>query len=223
MIKKSFEVVDLGRMSYAQALLEQEKLFNGILEKKRQGIVHNDSTLLLVEHNPVYTLGKSGDLKNLIHDPKDIGAEFFKASRGGDITYHGPGQIVGYPIFDLEQFEMGVGKYIWSIEESIIDVIKPLGIMGDRLSDASGVWLDVDQPRVRKVCAIGVKASRYITMHGFAFNVNTDLKFFDYIVPCGIRDKGVTTVEKELGEFQDFENTKASVVEAFEKYFVRSN
>ena len=223
MTNKSFNVVDLGKMSFARALEEQERLFNGILEKKRQGTSHNDSTLLLVEHNPVYTLGKSGDLKNLIHDPKDIGAEFFKARLGGDITYHGPGQIVGYPIFDLEQFNMGIGKYIWSIEEAIIDVIRPLGLIGNRLSDASGVWLDIDQPEVRKVCAIGVKASRYVTMHGFAFNVNTDLKYFDYIIPCGIQDKGVTSVAKELGETQNFEKTKASVVEAFEQHFIRTS
>ena len=223
MAEKSFQVVDLGRMSFAEALVEQERRFNGILDKKRQGLSHDDSTLLLVEHNPVYTLGKSGDLKNLIHDPKDIGAEFYKASRGGDITYHGPGQIVGYPIFDLEHFDMGIGKYIWSIEEAIIDVIKPLGLHGERLNDASGVWLDIDRPEVRKICAIGVKASRYVTMHGFAFNVNTDLKYFDYIIPCGIDDKGVTSVSKELESTQSFENTKASVVEAFEKHFVRVN
>lgn len=222
-MKDAFKTIDLGRMSYAEALAIQEQHFNGILEKKRNGQSHNDSVLLLVEHNPVYTLGKSGDEKNLIHDPKSIGAEFYRTTRGGDITYHGPGQIVGYPIFDLEQLDMGIGKYIWSIEESIIDVIEPLGLKGARIDEASGVWLDIDTAEVRKICAIGVKASRYVTMHGFAFNVNTDLRYFDHIIPCGIDDKGVTSIEKELGTEQDLEKTKASVVEAFERHFVRKN
>ncbi len=134
-----------------------------------------------------------------------------------------PGQIVGYPIFDLEQLGMGIGKYIWSIEEAIIDVIEPLGLKGARIEEASGVWLDIDTAQVRKICAIGVKASRYVTMHGFAFNVNTDLRYFDHIIPCGIDDKGVTSIEKELSVEQDLEKTKASVVEAFESHFVRKN
>jgi lipoyl(octanoyl) transferase len=222
-MKDAFKTIDLGRISYAEALAIQEQHFNGILDKKRNGQSHDDSVLLLVEHNPVYTLGKSGDEKNLIHDPKSIGAEFYRTTRGGDITYHGPGQIVGYPIFDLEQLDMGIGKYIWSIEEAIIDVIEPLGLKGARIEEASGVWLDIDTAQVRKICAIGVKASRYVTMHGFAFNVNTDLRYFDHIIPCGIDDKGVTSIEKELSVEQDLEKTKASVVEAFESHFVRKN
>lgn len=222
-MKDAFKTIDLGRMSYAEALAIQEQHFNGILDKKRKGQSHDDSVLLLVEHNPVYTLGKSGDEKNLIHDPKSIGAEFYRTTRGGDITYHGPGQIVGYPIFDLEQLDMGIGKYIWSIEEAIIDVIELLGLKGARIEEASGVWLDIDTAQVRKICAIGVKASRYVTMHGFAFNVNTDLRYFDHIIPCGIDDKGVTSIEKELSVEQDLEKTKDSVVEAFESHFVRKN
>jgi lipoyl(octanoyl) transferase len=218
-MKKAFDTRDLGRMSYEEALSIQEFYFNGMLEQKRKAEQVQNSVFLLVEHNPVYTLGKSGDPENLVNDPKSVGAEFFRTSRGGDITYHGPGQIVGYPIFDLEQFGIGVGKYIWSIEEAIIDVIKPYGLEGERLSDASGVWLDVGKPSVRKICAIGVKASRYVTMHGFAFNVNTDLGFFNHIIPCGIQDKGVTSMENELGRPMDMENIKASVVEAFTDHF----
>lgn len=218
-MKTAFETRDLGKMSYEEALEIQEKYFNEMLDKKRLGVDDLDSIFLMVEHNPVYTLGKSGDIENLVSDPKSIGAEFFKTSRGGDITYHGPGQIVGYPIFDLEQFGMGVGKYIWSIEEAIIDVLKPFGIYGERLPDASGVWLDVGKPSVRKICAIGVKASRYVTMHGFAFNVNTDLGFFNHIIPCGIQDKGVTSMERELGKPMDMKTIKASVVEAFKIHF----
>lgn len=218
----SFKILDLGRMSYAEALEAQENLFQRILEQKRKGESHQLNTLILVEHNPVYTLGKSGDLKNLKRTPEDVGAEFFKTSRGGDITYHGPGQLVGYPIFDLEQFDMGIAKYIWSIEEAIIDTIDELGIKGARIQEASGVWLDCETEKARKICAIGVKASRYVTMHGFAFNINTDLAFFDHIVPCGIDDKGVTSVQREKEKHQDFDAIKALVVQNLRKYFIRS-
>lgn len=217
-----FNVLDLGRMSYAEALEVQEKIFQQILDHKKNGQSHNLNTLILVEHNPVYTLGKSGDLSNLKRSPEDVGAEFYKTSRGGDITFHGPGQLVGYPIFDLEHFEMGIAKYIWSIEQAIIDTIKDLGIDGYRISDASGVWLDPQTENVRKICALGVKASRYVTMHGFAFNINTDLAYFDHIVPCGIDDKGVTSLEREKENHQDFEMIKAMVVQSFKKLFVRS-
>ena len=175
--------------------------------------------VILVEHDPVYTLGKSGDLKNLKRTPEEVGAEFFKSSRGGDITYHGPGQIVGYPIFDLESFGIGIAQYIWNIEEAIIQTIAPMGIEGGRIKEASGVWLDHDNDAARKICAIGVKASRYVTMHGFAFNVNTDLGFFDHIIPCGIDDKAVTSLEKELDSLQDIEVVKEKVVDAFENLF----
>lgn len=217
-----FSVLDLGRMGYAEALEVQEKIFRQILDHKKNGQSHNLNTLILVEHNPVYTLGKSGDLSNLKRTPEDVGAEFYKTSRGGDITYHGPGQLVGYPIFDLEHFEMGIAKYIWSIEQAIINTIKDLGIDGYRISDASGVWLDPETESVRKICALGVKASRYVTMHGFAFNINTDLTYFDHITPCGIDDKGVTSLEREKENHQDFEMIKAMVVQSFKKLFVRS-
>ena len=206
-------------MSYADALAIQEQHFQKILEAKRLGKSHADNTLLLVEHLPVYTLGKSGDESNLKRKPEDVGAAFYKTTRGGDITYHGPGQIVGYPIFDLEQFEIGIGQYIWNIEEAIINVIAQHGITGGRIKEASGVWLDVHAEEVRKICAIGVKASRYVTMHGFAFNVNTDLSYFDHIIPCGIDDKGVTSLENEVGRKLDFDLLKNQVVKAFQELF----
>lgn len=209
-------------MSYEQALVIQEGQFNHILSLKREGKAHDENTLFLVEHDPVYTLGKSGDPGNLIHNPDEVGATFFRTSRGGDITYHGPGQIVGYPVFDLEQFGIGLAKYIWNIEEAIIHTIAGYGLKGGRIAEASGVWLDVNTPRTRKLCAIGVKASRYVTMHGFAFNVNTDLGFFGHIIPCGINDKGVTSLQQELGHEMDVEEVKLEVVKAFSGIFQRA-
>jgi lipoyl(octanoyl) transferase len=214
-----FDVLDLGRMGYAQALLEQESRFNAMLDAKRQGQKGLRGTLLLVEHDPVYTLGKSGKLEHLKKTPQEVGAEFYKTSRGGDITYHGPGQIVGYPIFDLEYFQMGIADYIHAVEESIIQVIAAHGLKGDRIGDASGVWLDPTSPNARKICAIGVKASRYVTMHGFAFNVNTDLSYFEHIIPCGIDDKGVTSLAHETGQSCDIDQVKSAVCIAFDKIF----
>ena len=220
--EQPFKILDLGKMGYGEALEIQEKLFREILESKRNGQKHDLNTLILVEHTPVYTLGKSGDLNNLKRKPEDVGAEFYKTTRGGDITFHGPGQLVGYPVFDLEQFDMGLAKYIWSIEEAIIETISELNINGGRISDASGVWLDIDNEKVRKICALGVKASRYVTMHGFAFNINTDLTYFDHMIPCGIDDKGVTSLKQEKKNHQDFEAIKAMVVLKFQKLFQRS-
>jgi lipoyl(octanoyl) transferase len=180
-------------------------------------------TLIFVEHPHVYTLGKSGSENNLLIDyiqlqAKD--AEFFKTDRGGDITYHGPGQLVGYPIFDLESIKIGLKEYINRIEEAVILTISDFGLKGSRLEGATGVWLDPDQKgRTRKICAIGVKSSRFVTMHGFAFNVNTDLTYFDYINPCGYTDKGVTSLEKELGGKQDFGEIKLLVKNNIQKTF----
>jgi lipoyl(octanoyl) transferase len=216
---EQFKTLDLGRLGYGDALKIQEEQFKAILDVKRQGVHHELSTLIFVEHNPVYTLGKSGDESNIKQNPETVGAEFYKTSRGGDITYHGPGQIVGYPIFDLEKFNIGVREYIWNIEQAIINVIDQFGLKGDRISDASGVWLDSDTDAARKICAIGVKASRYVTMHGFAFNINTDLGYFDHIIPCGIEDKGVTSLEKELSAKQDIEAVKNLVRTAFNEVF----
>ncbi len=168
--------------------------------------------LLFVEHPHVYTLGKSGAENNLLINPgflKKIGADYYRIDRGGDITYHGPGQIVGYPIFNLEIFGLGIRQYIQNLEEAIILTLAEFGIPASRLPSASGVWLDPDNPvRARKICAIGVRASRHVTMHGFAFNVNTDLSYFSHINPCGLKDKGVTSMEKEFGQKQDINNVR---------------
>lgn len=220
----SYNVVyqDIGLKSYKEAWDYQEKIFKKLVEKKtNNGQNSSDSesygtgTLIMVEHPHVYTLGKSGSENNLLIDYiqlKARDAEFFKTDRGGDITYHGPGQIVGYPLFDLERIGISLKEYIHRLEEAVIMTIAGFGLSGTRLEGATGVWLDPDiHGKVRKICAIGVKASRYITMHGFAFNVNTDLTYFNYINPCGFTDKGVTSLQKELGEKQDFEELKLHV------------
>ena len=171
--------------------------------------------LLLVEHNPVYTLGKSGKSENMLVSEeylRSIGAEFFHIDRGGDITFHGPGQVVGYPILDLEQVGIGLREYIDSIEGAVIDLCAEYDIVAGRVEGASGVWLDGGTSRARKICAIGVKWSRYVTMHGFALNVNTDLRYFNHINPCGFADRGVTSLQKELGREVSMEEVKEKVI-----------
>jgi lipoyl(octanoyl) transferase len=179
--------------------------------------------LLFVEHPPVFTLGKSGNIENvLISDEMRTmkGIEFFRTNRGGDITYHGPQQLVGYPILDLERFYTDIGKYLRNIEETIILTLKEYQIEAGRSPGETGVWIDADRPgRERKICAIGVRSSRWITMHGFALNVNTDLSHFNFIVPCGIQNKQVTSLEKELGKKVDFEEAKERVKRNFERVF----
>ena len=179
--------------------------------------------LLFVEHPPVYTLGKSGHMENVLIDEvhmKEKGIDFFQTNRGGDITFHGPGQIVGYPILDLERFYTDIGKYLRNLEEVIILVLKTYGIQGDRSQGETGVWIESGvKGRERKICAIGVRCSRWITMHGFAFNVNTDLDYFGNIVPCGIQDKQVTSLEKELGRTLPMEEVKEEVRRRFEEVF----
>lgn len=179
--------------------------------------------LLFVEHPPVYTLGKSGKIENLLITDEDRAArqiEFYKTNRGGDITFHGLQQIVGYPILDLEKFTTDIGKYLRNIEEVIIRTLAGYGICADRSPGETGVWIDPDiKGRERKICAIGVRCSRWITMHGFAFNVNTDLSYFDNIIACGIENKKVTSLEKELGRKMDFEEVKEKVKRNFEKVF----
>lgn len=204
---------DLALIPYGQAWDYQEKLFAGLMEKKLAGEKTFPGYLLFCEHPPVFTLGKSGSAENLLINEQMLekqGIEFFRINRGGDITFHGPGQIVGYPILDLEQLGLGIKDYIGCLEESVIKVLKEYGITAGRLAGATGVWLDPEVPsKARKICAVGVKAGRHITMHGFAFNVNTDLSYYQYINPCGFVDKGVTSMEKELGEMQNIENVKA--------------
>lgn len=210
-------VVYLGLKTYNDVLIEQESHFNKLIdEKKVDGSSHSDQHLILCQHYPVYTLGKNGKMENLLPLAKSSGAEFVQTNRGGDITFHGPGQLVGYPIIDLERQVIGLAKYIDLIEESIIRTIGEFNIRGERYSGASGVWLDIDNPsKIRKICALGIRSSRWITMHGFALNVSTDLHFFDLINPCGFQDKGVTSMEKELGKEIDFD----LVAKTFTKHF----
>ena len=217
---------DFGRMGYHECWELQRMAFDYMLGLKcgKQSDLSVGSSpvevgdagvLYLVEHNPVYTLGKSGKSENMLISEaylRSIGAEFYHIDRGGDITFHGPGQVVGYPILDLEQIGIGLRDYIDLIEESIIGVCREWGIEAGRVAGASGVWLEGDTARARKICAIGVRASRYVTMHGFAMNVATDLKYFSYINPCGFADKGVTSLERELGHAVDVEQVKAQIV-----------
>ncbi len=208
---------DLGVMQYADAYEYQLKLFNETIEKKKKGEV-TENKLIFVEHPHVYTLGKSGDISNLTIPEsflKKINATFYKTDRGGDITYHGFGQIVIYPIFDLDNFNILIKKYINSIEEVIIRVLKKYGIEGQRLKGASGVWL-TNRPIYEKICALGVRVSRAVTMHGLAFNINTNLDYFNYINPCGFTDKGVTSLQKELKKEINTEDVK----DLLKKYFV---
>jgi lipoyl(octanoyl) transferase len=211
---------DLGVMPYRQAWDYQEKLYADLMDRKLSGEKTFPGYLLFCEHPPVFTLGKSGSKENLLINEQMMaqrGIEFYKINRGGDITFHGPGQIVGYPILDLEQFNLGIKSYIWKLEEAVILVLKEYGIQAERLEGATGVWIDAGKPSAaRKICAIGVKASRHITMHGFAFNVNTDLSFYQYINPCGFVDKGVTSMEKELGAVQDISKIKLILKDCLE-------
>lgn len=199
-MKNKVAFIDLGVVDYRIAWQEQEKLFNNIIEAKKSGnTVRN--YLIFCQHPHVYTLGKSGSENNLLINAIQLqarDASFVKTNRGGDITYHGPGQLVGYPIFDLESFNIGLKKYIYLMEEAIIQTLQEYNISSDRLNNATGVWLDKQSPNPRKICSIGVKSSRYVTMHGFALNINTDLNYFDYINPCGFTDKKMTSLQKEL-------------------------
>ena len=191
----------LGRTEYSEAWEIQKRLFEELLRQKRED-APEEQYVLFVEHPHVYTLGKSGHESNLLVNEqflKQIGATYFHTDRGGDVTYHGLGQLVGYPILDLEHIGVSLRDYIWSIEESIIRTVAEYGITADRLEGATGVWLDPHSPRARKICAIGVKASHFVTMHGFALNVTTDLSYFSHVNPCGFTDKGVTSIEKETG------------------------
>jgi lipoyl(octanoyl) transferase len=217
---------DLGVSEYKKTWDYQEMLMQRVIDqkmaKKTNPELESDNYLLFVEHSHVYTLGKSGDEQNLLLNYIQLQAHdatFFHTDRGGDITYHGPGQLVGYPIFDLENFEIGLRKYIFLMEEAIIKTIAEFGLTGSRDEKATGVWLDAGTPLARKICAIGVKSSRFVTMHGFALNVNTDLTYFQHINPCGFTDRGVTSMEKELGAKQDFEEVKKTALSKILKVY----
>ena len=227
-MNKQIIVKDLGHKDYKETWDYQESLFEEIVELKRKNRAENTDLptpnyFLFVEHPHVYTLGKSGHIENLLIDEAALakkGASFYKINRGGDITYHGPGQIVGYPIIDLENFFTDIHKYLRSLEEVIIRTLADYGIKGERSEGETGVWLDVGTPFARKICAMGVRASRWVTMHGFALNVNTDLGYFDNIIPCGIRGKAVTSLNVELSkEKVDTEEVKIYILKHFEEIF----
>lgn len=228
LINKQTQFIDLGLVDYQQAWEYQTQLFNQILEIKKenrdkpaQDQQPTPNYLLFCEHSHVFTLGKSGDGKNLLINTQqlaDVGATYYHINRGGDITYHGPGQIVVYPIFDLENFFTDIHQYMRLLEESVILTLKELGIESGRIKGLTGVWLGEGE-QARKICALGVKTSRWVTMHGLAFNVTTDLKYFDYIVPCGIDDKAVTSVAKELGGQADIASTKSQLLRKLESLF----
>lgn len=225
MNKKQIIFQDLGKMPYQAAWDYQEKLLQENVKRKSTvgGQQYTVNHLLFVEHPPVYTLGKSGNMDNVLMSDDELQAnniEFFHTNRGGDITFHGPGQIVGYPILDLEKFYTDIGKYLRNIEEVIILTMAEYGIKGDRSAGETGVWIEPGVPgKERKICAIGVRCSRWITMHGFAFNVNTDLSYFNNIIPCGIVNKQVTSMQKELGHPLDLQEVKNKVKTNFEKVF----
>lgn len=227
-MNKQIIVKDLGHKDYKETWDYQESLFEKIVELKRKNRAENTDLptpnyFLFVEHPHVYTLGKSGHIENLLIDEAALakkGATFYKINRGGDITYHGPGQIVGYPIIDLENFFTDIHKYLRLLEEVIIRTLADYGIKGERSEGETGVWLDVGTPFARKICAMGVRASRWVTMHGFALNVNTDLGYFDNIIPCGIRGKAVTSLNVELSkEKVDTEEVKTLILKHFEEIF----
>tara|TARA_B100001173_G_scaffold295250_1_gene289874 strand:+ start:363 stop:1055 length:693 start_codon:yes stop_codon:yes gene_type:complete len=218
---------DIGLIEYKEAWLFQEKFFNKILEIKSKNRnegtkIATENYLIFCEHPHVYTLGNSGNKDNLLVNEeylKSRGATFYKTNRGGDITYHGPGQIVGYPIFDLDNFFNDIGKYLRFLEEVIILTLKEYGLNGERSKGETGVWLDVGKPTARKICAMGVKTSRWVSMHGFAFNLNTDLSYFENIIPCGINDKKVTSLEKEKGHKIDVNRAKSILKSNLERVF----
>ncbi len=198
---------DLGLIDYKEAWDYQEKLFAETIDQKIQ--IRNGNTelvtknyLLFCEHPHVYTLGKSGSIDHLLLNEDQLeenNANFYKINRGGDITYHGPGQLVGYPIFDLDHFFSDIHKYLRFLEQAVIDTLSEYGVIGDRMDGLTGVWIEANTPKARKICAMGVKSSRWVTMHGIGFNINSDLSYFSNIIPCGIDDKAVTSLKQELG------------------------
>lgn len=227
MSKPLVHFTSLGTIDYQEAWDFQEKLFKDTIDlkiRKRNGEedLVTQNYLLFCEHPHVFTLGKSGDQDHLLLN--DVGLEenhasFYKINRGGDITYHGPGQLVAYPIFDLEYFFTDIHKYMRLLEEAVILTLSEYGIIGGRVEGLTGVWIEGDTPRARKICALGVKTSRWVTMHGIGFNVNSDLSYFSHIVPCGIQDKSVTSMEQELGKKVDMEEVSAVLKEKLADQF----
>ena len=226
-MNKKINFQDLGTKDYKATWNYQEELFKEIVDlkiknRREETQIETPNYFLFVQHPHVYTLGKSGDLSNLLLSEKQLQekeATFYKINRGGDITYHGPGQIVGYPILDLENFFTDIHKYLRFLEEVIILTLAEYNITATRSDGETGVWLGVGTPFVRKICALGVRASRWVTMHGFAFNVNANLGYFDNIIPCGIKDKAVTSLHLELGRAINEEEIKGKIIKHFTKLF----
>ena len=228
-MNKKIQLLDLGNKDYKDTWDYQEELFAAIvdlkIQKRNNPEIVTPNYFLYVEHPHVYTLGKSGDFSNLLlseKQPTEKGATFYKINRGGDITYHGPGQIVGYPILDLENFFTDIHKYLRFLEEAIILTLAEYGLKTERSPGETGVWFDVGTPFARKICALGVRASRWVSMHGFALNVNADLGYFDNIIPCGIRGKAVTSMHVELGKSVDEQEVKEKILKHFSALFESS-
>ncbi|MGC1514227.1 MAG: lipoyl(octanoyl) transferase LipB [Maribacter sp.] len=227
-MNKQVLLLDLGLKDYKETWDLQEQMFTDIIHQKIRNrredtAIATDNHLLFVEHPHVFTLGKSGNMHNLLVDEHQLeakGAKFYKINRGGDITYHGPGQVVGYPLLDLENFFTDIHKYLRLLEEMVILTLAEYGLKAERSKGETGVWLDVGTPLARKICAMGVRASRWVTMHGFALNINTDLSYFDLMIPCGIRDKAVTSLHVELGQKRvNVEEVKQKLAEHFSMLF----
>jgi len=224
-------ILDWGLIAYDKAQIQQEEILKEIVDQKllnrdlNQLIQHKlpESYLIFCQHSPVYTLGNSGSKENLLLDETELserGIEYYRIRRGGDITFHGPGQLVGYPILDLDQFFTDIHRYLRLLEETIILTLDDLGIRAGRISGLTGVWVGFEEPEsARKICAIGVRCSRWVTMHGFALNANTDLSYFENIIPCGIKDKAVTSIEKELGQKIDLPVVQQAVKKNFVQIF----
>jgi len=227
-MNKKVAAKDLGLKDYKETWDYQELLFQKTIDlkiknRREETLLETPNHFLFVEHPHVYTLGKSGDITNLLVDEKQLaarGAQFYKINRGGDITYHGPGQIVGYPILDLDNFFTDIHKYLRFLEEMVILTLAEYGLKAERSEGETGVWLDVGTPFARKICAMGVRASRWVTMHGFALNVNADLGYFDLMIPCGIKGKAVTSLNVELGQKEvSMEEVKKKLLKHFSRLF----
>ena len=224
---EKIQFIDLGLKDYNDAWETQNRLFREIIDiklanRERETQKPTPNYFLFTEHTHVYTLGKSGDINNLLLNEKQLkekGISFFKSNRGGDITYHGPGQVVGYPIIDLDNFFPDIHIYMRKLEEVIILTLSEYGLKGMRSNGETGVWLDVGTPFVRKICALGVRTSRWVTMHGFALNVSTNLGYFDHIIPCGIKGKAVTSLEVELGKKIQHQEVKDKILNHFLQVF----
>ena len=227
MKNKKILVRDIGKLSFSDAWQYQEKIFKKIIDQKVQNRSLNEkietkNILILTEHNHVYTIGKSGDISNLLIDKKELikrEIEFFKINRGGDITYHGPGQIMGYPIFDLDNFFTDINLYLRKLEEVIINTLKSYSLKGFTIKGETGVWVEDEDGLSKKICAFGIRASRWVTMHGLCLNVDPDLSFFDHIIPCGIQNKGITSLKQLKKGDIDINEVKSRLVENFKLVF----